>query len=247
MSLVEPFCFKVCGIAFEKMREYGFRRLPVITKGEVVGLLTIKDILAVDPSFYNLSGDLFALREQHDKLKRVMSEEREFEGLCDQCGSLSDLVKVDTTISADVDDLSERLGGVDFGYEDATGTISYPIESCLDRVARLSDNFCALMLADKIGWDTVQKEADILGASNTTIKSPITTTAPASLASFSFASVTNAATFLDLPVPCGNETVPLIAWSVFFGSMPVRKCTSIEPTNLVLAVFLESSTASSGV
>jgi CBS domain-containing protein len=80
--------------AFEKMREYGFRRLPVITKGEVVGLLTIKDILAVDPSFYNLSGDLFALREQHDKLKRVMSEEREFEGLCDQCGSLSDLVKV---------------------------------------------------------------------------------------------------------------------------------------------------------
>jgi beta-lactamase class A len=92
-------------------------------------------------------------------------------------------IDLDTTISADVDDLSERLGGVDFGYEDATGTISYPIESCLDRVARLSDNFCALMLADKIGWDTVQKEADILGASNTTIKSPITTT-PADMSNF---------------------------------------------------------------
>jgi len=80
--------------AFEKMREYGFRRLPVLLKGEVIGLLTIKDILAVDPSFYNLSGDLFALREQQAKMRRVMSEEREFEGLCDVCGSLSDLVKL---------------------------------------------------------------------------------------------------------------------------------------------------------
>ncbi len=80
--------------AFEKMREYGFRRLPVISKGEVIGLLTIKDILTVDPSFYSMSGDFFALREQEDKMRRVLAEEREFEGLCDNCGALSDLVKI---------------------------------------------------------------------------------------------------------------------------------------------------------
>ena len=80
--------------AFEKMREYGFRRLPVISKGEVIGLLTLKDILTVDPSFYSLSGDLLAIREHQEKMKRVVDDEREFEGLCDNCGALSDLVKV---------------------------------------------------------------------------------------------------------------------------------------------------------
>src|SRR5262249_24773714 len=39
------------------------------------------------------------------------------------------------------------------------------------------DNYAAIMLAEKVGWDQVQAEADDIGASNTTIKAPISTTA----------------------------------------------------------------------
>lgn len=81
-----------------------------------------------------------------------------------------------TTLQADVGYLSDRLGGTEFGYEDVTDVVSYSVGDCLDRIARLSDNFCAVMLADKVGWDTVQSEASLLGASHTIIKDPITTT-----------------------------------------------------------------------
>lgn len=82
---------------------------------------------------------------------------------------------LDSTVSGNTDDLITRLGGVENGYQDVSGSISDTVEDCLDRIARLSDNYCALMVADKIGWDTIQQEAGILGASHTSIKSPITT------------------------------------------------------------------------
>lgn len=84
-------------------------------------------------------------------------------------------LSLDTQLSSNTDYLTERLGGVDFGYQDITGQINYTVEECLDRIARLSDNFCAVMLSDKIGWDTIQTEATQLGATQTVIKDPIIT------------------------------------------------------------------------
>lgn len=82
--------------AFQKMRRYGFRRLPVLSRGEVIGLLTIKDILKVEPEYYSKVVNLFDVREEAQKMRRARaSEELESEGFCDNCGTFSDLLKVE--------------------------------------------------------------------------------------------------------------------------------------------------------
>ncbi len=83
--------------AFQKMKRYGFRRLPVLSKGEVVGLLTIKDILRIEPAFYSKASSLLDVREEEEKMRRISgTEEIESEGLCEECGQLSDLLNVDS-------------------------------------------------------------------------------------------------------------------------------------------------------
>lgn len=46
--------------------------------------------------------------------------------------------------------LVEVFGGVDFGYEDAPEQISYTVDEALTRVGRVSDNFAAIMLTEKL-------------------------------------------------------------------------------------------------
>lgn len=84
-----------------------------------------------------------------------------------------------TQISAKLSHLRDVLGVVDFGYEgfDDQEIIEYNVEEALGRVATISDNFAAIMLAEKIGWSNVQAFADQIGAQETTIKNPITTSA----------------------------------------------------------------------
>ncbi|MBI2452176.1 CBS domain-containing protein [Candidatus Pacearchaeota archaeon] len=82
--------------ALEKMRASGFRRLPVLSKGEIIGVVTLKDILAIEPTLY---GELRTLtdeiREEERKLLHVHSNaNRPVEGLCENCGALADLLKV---------------------------------------------------------------------------------------------------------------------------------------------------------
>lgn len=86
-------------------------------------------------------------------------------------------ITADTIISYPIDSLRSMYGGTDYGYEEVAGTVSYTVEECLTRIASISDNFAALMLAEKIGWDKVRQQPEKVGAGNTTIKDPITTTA----------------------------------------------------------------------
>lgn len=79
--------------ALDKMRAYNFRRLPVIGDGEIIGVLTLKDILRIDPTLYSELGELAQIREESRKIKNL-NLEIPLEGLCDNCGALSDLVKV---------------------------------------------------------------------------------------------------------------------------------------------------------
>lgn len=81
--------------AFQKMKRLGFRRLPVLSKGQIVGLLTLKDILNVEPAFYTKVSSLMDIREEAEKRQRLNeSNETEAEGLCDNCGALADLLVV---------------------------------------------------------------------------------------------------------------------------------------------------------
>lgn len=81
--------------ALHKMKKYGFRRLPVLTKGDLVGLLTLKDILRIDPTLYNQLGELASIKEETQKLNKLRTDEIETDGICEECEAFSTLLKVD--------------------------------------------------------------------------------------------------------------------------------------------------------
>jgi CBS domain-containing protein len=75
--------------AFQKMKKLKFERLPVIQKGELVGVITIRDILNFHPELYPEIDEFTKIREETEKLKRI-KKAREFsgkEGICEECGA----------------------------------------------------------------------------------------------------------------------------------------------------------------
>ncbi|MEI6731720.1 MAG: CBS domain-containing protein [archaeon] len=83
--------------ALEKMKQYNFRRLPVISDGEIIGVLTLKDILRVEPTLYHEVGELDAIREESRKLANITENPQE-EGFCENCGSFSELMEINNQI-----------------------------------------------------------------------------------------------------------------------------------------------------
>jgi len=79
--------------ALRKMRSFNFRRLPVLSRGEVIGVVTIKDILRIEPSLYTETGEFADIREEERKLKET-NVAWPSEGLCESCGAFSELLKV---------------------------------------------------------------------------------------------------------------------------------------------------------
>ncbi|MCA9485438.1 MAG: CBS domain-containing protein [Nanoarchaeota archaeon] len=81
--------------ALEKMRAANFRRLPVISNGELIGVVTLKDILAIEPGLYHETRSLMDSIKEEDSKLGYASEPYELEGLCENCGAFSNLLKVD--------------------------------------------------------------------------------------------------------------------------------------------------------
>lgn len=79
--------------AIAKMRSYNFRALPVIAKGNIIGVITLKDILRIQPELYSAIGELAEIKEEERKLSDA-NVEWPLEGLCDNCGAFGDLLKV---------------------------------------------------------------------------------------------------------------------------------------------------------
>ncbi len=73
----------------EKMKKLKFGRLPVIHEGELVGLVTLSDILNFHPEMYPELDEFDEIRERAAKLKRIRSKERKYavEGICEECGN----------------------------------------------------------------------------------------------------------------------------------------------------------------
>lgn len=101
-----------------------------------------------------------------------------------EAGNLS----LDERISDTKGHLTKVLGSVDFGYENVSGTIGYTVDEALTRVGRISDNFAAIMLTEKLRRVRLSKDssqngllfqmADELGMERTDFDSdPIDTTA----------------------------------------------------------------------
>ncbi len=69
--------------ALIKMRDTDVRHLPVMSSGNMVGIITLKDILKIQPQLFELVVEKYELREESRKpvLMGPVSE-----GLCEGCG-----------------------------------------------------------------------------------------------------------------------------------------------------------------
>jgi CBS domain-containing protein len=77
----------------EKMKKVKFERLPVINNGELMGIITTKDILNFHPEFYPELDEFSKVREQTEKLKRIKKSRKGKIGICEACGK-SDVLQI---------------------------------------------------------------------------------------------------------------------------------------------------------
>jgi len=74
----------------KKMKNLKFERLPVIYKGELVGMVTIRDILNFHPELYPEMQEFSEIRGEIEKLNRIkLARARKAlsEGICEECGN----------------------------------------------------------------------------------------------------------------------------------------------------------------
>lgn len=81
--------------AIKLMRKKKFRRLPVTINKKVIGYLTLKDILRIQPELFEIAQESYIIREQAEKLKRKQAGESEKEGICEECGNYDFLENLD--------------------------------------------------------------------------------------------------------------------------------------------------------
>ncbi|MCR4284443.1 MAG: CBS domain-containing protein [archaeon] len=81
--------------AMRRLRKKKVRRLPVVENGLVIGMLTYKDILRIDPGLYDLISQNFSIREEAKKLKRRFMAISRGHGTCEECGEHGVLFKTD--------------------------------------------------------------------------------------------------------------------------------------------------------
>jgi len=78
------------------MRDLNIRHLPVSDDGKMVGLLTLKDILKIEPQLFDLLIEKFELREE---ARKPIHHVKEHEGICQICGNYSEeLIEKDNTL-----------------------------------------------------------------------------------------------------------------------------------------------------
>lgn len=91
--------------AISKIKKSKFERLPVIHEGNLVGIVTVKDILRLHPNIYPELKELSKIREQTKKLKNLKKilKDKDFikEGYCSQCGEKGPLFRFNNLLVCD--------------------------------------------------------------------------------------------------------------------------------------------------
>ena len=80
------------------MKKLKFRRLPVTVDGNVIGMLTLKDILRIEPSLFSDINKIEQIKEESEKLKRMKGERWIKDGVCEECGNSDILYKIDSRL-----------------------------------------------------------------------------------------------------------------------------------------------------
>jgi signal-transduction protein with cAMP-binding, CBS, and nucleotidyltransferase domain len=69
------------------LKEEDIRRLPVKENGKIIGMLTMKDILKIEPQLFEVTLETIQLREE--STKPVPDYSNKEEGMCESCGNFS--------------------------------------------------------------------------------------------------------------------------------------------------------------
>ena len=72
-----------------RMNNMKFEKLPVVKDKDLVGIVTIKDILNFHPEFYPEIDEFAEIREESEKMKRVKNAKEGklvTRGICEECG-----------------------------------------------------------------------------------------------------------------------------------------------------------------
>ena len=73
--------------ALDKMKGLNVTHLPVVDDGNLLGLLTVKDILKIEPQLFDILVEKFELREEERKpINRIGKSE----GICHLCGEYAE-------------------------------------------------------------------------------------------------------------------------------------------------------------
>jgi CBS domain-containing protein len=70
------------------MRKAKFRRLPVTIEKKIIGLLTLKDILRIQPELFEIAKENYIIKEEEEKIKKTKTKENFNEGICEECGEI---------------------------------------------------------------------------------------------------------------------------------------------------------------
>ncbi len=70
--------------AIAVMKKAKFRRLPVVIKKKVIGYLTLKDILKIQPELFEIAKEGYAIKEQAGSFPEKTIEAF-IEGICEEC------------------------------------------------------------------------------------------------------------------------------------------------------------------
>ena len=83
------------------MKNKKIRWLPIAIKGDVIGMLTIKDILKIEPSLFDIVSQMNPIKEETEKMKSIKMRKEGSEdlwtkeGICEECDSYGILYNVD--------------------------------------------------------------------------------------------------------------------------------------------------------
>ena len=72
--------------AITRLRKKKVRRLPVVENGKLIGFLTTKDILKIDPGLFQMIAETIKIKEETAKLKRSDIKAPRKQGICEECG-----------------------------------------------------------------------------------------------------------------------------------------------------------------
>ena len=79
--------------AMRKFKKKKIRRLPVIERKKLIGFITTKDILRIDPGLFQAIAETMKIKEEKAKLRR--SDIQRKSGICEECGEFDILYKDD--------------------------------------------------------------------------------------------------------------------------------------------------------